>query len=229
MKKGITFYLEDSQQWDEAGMTKKDQDDLILGIWHWFRGEPSTEGMSVVTKALYLNYINRIEKSEKISESFASLGKKGAAKRWKKNNTANGEEYGDANGEAITNPVWPPTPTPSPSPTPSPTPIESMGDTPMPPALTNDKKLTRFVKPTEQEVAEYCREKGYTKVNAADFIDYYESNGWMVGRNKMKNWRSTVSRWERNERDTGKSSAANKTAGVVLQTPENVKEEDYVL
>ena len=35
--------------------------------------------------------------------------------------------------------------------------------------------MSRFVKPTEDEVCEFCREKGYVKVNAADFVDYYES------------------------------------------------------
>ena len=112
--------------------------------------------MSVVTKALYLNYINRIEKSEKVSKSFAALGKKGAANRWKKNNTANSERHGeandDANGEAIEKHVWPPTPTPSLI-------KETRGDTPMPPACVDDKKVMRFVKPTEQEVLIFVARK----------------------------------------------------------------------
>ena len=116
--------------------------------------------MSVVTKALYLNYINRIEKSEKVSKSFAALGKKDAANRWKKNNTANSERHGDANddanGEAIEKHVWPPTPTPSPTPSLI---KETRGDTPMPPACVDDKKVMRFVKPTEQEVLIFVARK----------------------------------------------------------------------
>ena len=231
MKKGITFYLEDSQQWDEAGMTKKDQDDLILGIWHWFRGEPSTEGMSVVTKALYLNYINRIEKSEDLSKVRSAVGKKGIMKRWhgdSKNSKTNSKSFESGDSKSL-----PPTPSPSPSPTPSPSPIESRGDTPQPPALADAKKVTRFVKPTEQDIIDYCREKGYTKVNAANFIDYYESNGWIVGKTRMKDWKRTVSRWERNERDYEKSAAGGKAGnngmpvGMILHSKKDAKKSDY--
>ncbi len=59
MRNSITFYIDDAREWDEAGMTQADQDALVLGLWHWASGKPSTEGMSVVTKALYLNYIGR--------------------------------------------------------------------------------------------------------------------------------------------------------------------------
>ena len=233
MKNGITFYLEDFQQWKEAGMTKKDCDDLILGLWHWHSGEPSTEGMSVATKALYLNYINRIEKSEDLSKVRSAIGKKGIMKRWhsnSKNSKANSKSFESDDSKSLP-PTPTPTPTPSPTPTPTPTLIkENMGDTPMPPACAVNKKSTRFVKPTEQEVADFCREKGYVKVNAADFIDYYESNGWMVGKNKMKDWRRTVSRWERMENGRGGNSAAGNNGlpiGMILHTKKDVKASDY--
>lgn len=57
----------------------------------------------------------------------------------------------------------------------------------------------RFIKPTIEEVAAYCREKGYF-VDASQFVDYYESNGWKVGRTPMKDWRAAVRTWDRNER-----------------------------
>ena len=133
MRNSITFYIDDAREWDEAGMTPVDQDALILGLWHWFRGEPSTEGMSVVTKALYLNYINRIEKSEDLSKVRSAIGKKGIMKRWhgdSKNSKANSKSFESDDSKSL-----PPTPTPSPSPSPTPTPspIESRGDTPQPP------------------------------------------------------------------------------------------------
>ena len=86
------------------------------------------------------------------------------------------------------------------------------------------------MKPTEDEVREFCREKGYVKVNAADFIDYYESNGWLVGKNKMKDWRRTVSRWERMENGRGGNSAAGNNGlpiGMILHTKKDVKASDY--
>lgn len=53
----------------------------------------------------------------------------------------------------------------------------------------------RFTPPTRDEVAEYAREKGYTSFPVDRFIAYYESNGWMVGRNKMKSWRASMTNW----------------------------------
>ena len=61
------------------------------------------------------------------------------------------------------------------------------------------KKQSRFVKPTLEEVEAYIAEKGYC-VNAQQFIDYYTSNGWKVGRNPMKDWKAAVRTWETKER-----------------------------
>lgn len=57
---------------------------------------------------------------------------------------------------------------------------------------------TRFAPPTVQEVKAYCNEKGYP-VDAERFVDYYTSNGWMVGRNKMKDWKAAVRTWVKKE------------------------------
>lgn len=53
----------------------------------------------------------------------------------------------------------------------------------------------RFAKPTVEEVAAYAAEKGYHGFDAERFWNFYESKGWMVGKNKMTNWRSAVSNW----------------------------------
>ena len=62
----------------------------------------------------------------------------------------------------------------------------------------------RFVPPTVDEVREYCEERG-NGINANDFVDFYQSKGWMVGKNKMKDWKAAVRTWERSrakEEDT---------------------------
>jgi len=66
--------------------------------------------------------------------------------------------------------------------------------------VTPDKKLLRklFVKPTLTEVIDYCNAT-QANIDPQDFIDFYESKGWMVGRNKMKCWKSCVRRWKRME------------------------------
>lgn len=55
----------------------------------------------------------------------------------------------------------------------------------------------RFVKPTVEEIANYCAERG-NNVDPQKFFYYHESNGWKVGRNSMKDWKAAVRTWERN-------------------------------
>ena len=54
-------------------------------------------------------------------------------------------------------------------------------------------------KPTVEELKALFGEKGFP-AEAEKFFDYYEANGWRVGRNPMKNWRSAVANWLRNAR-----------------------------
>lgn len=62
------------------------------------------------------------------------------------------------------------------------------------------EKKSRFKPPTIEEVAGYINEKGY-HVNAEQFVDFYASKGWMVGKNKMKDWKACVRTWERNRQN----------------------------
>lgn len=66
-------------------------------------------------------------------------------------------------------------------------------------------KRKNFVKPTVEEIAAYCKEKNYN-INAQQFFNYYESNGWKIGRNAMKSWRAAVQNW--NIRDKTNNKAA---------------------
>jgi predicted phage replisome organizer len=69
-------------------------------------------------------------------------------------------------------------------------------------------KRKRFVPPTIDEVKAYCRER-QNDVDAERFIDYYTSNGWRVGKNKMRDWEAAVRTWERN---TGRTIAVKQNA-----------------
>ena len=57
-------------------------------------------------------------------------------------------------------------------------------------------KRKRFIPPTVSEVSYYCRER-QNSVDPEKFVDYYESNGWKVGKNPMKDWKAAVRTWER--------------------------------
>lgn len=68
----------------------------------------------------------------------------------------------------------------------------------------------RFTPPTLEEVKSYCKERN-NNVDAQRFIDFYESKGWMVGRNNMKDWKAAIRNWERgsNENQQPKHSSAS--------------------
>ena len=60
------------------------------------------------------------------------------------------------------------------------------------------RKAKPFTPPTIKEVKEYCDER-HNGVDAERFIDFYESKGWMVGKNKMKDWKACVRTWEKRD------------------------------
>ena len=60
---------------------------------------------------------------------------------------------------------------------------------------TAPKPQPRFIKPTIEQVKVYIAAKGYS-VDAEHFYNYYESQGWRVGRNPMKDWQAAVRTWE---------------------------------
>lgn len=60
------------------------------------------------------------------------------------------------------------------------------------------KDSARAHRPTVEEVAAYCRERG-NRVDAERFVDFYASKGWKVGNQPMKDWKACVRTWERRE------------------------------
>lgn len=62
-------------------------------------------------------------------------------------------------------------------------------------------KRSKVYKPSIKEITAYCIERK-NKVNPQAWLSHYESNGWMVGKNKMQDWKATVRTWEHNKFDT---------------------------
>ena len=56
----------------------------------------------------------------------------------------------------------------------------------------------QFKKPSIEEITIYCQERK-NRVDPDKFFNFYESKGWMIGKNKMKNWRSAIITWEKGE------------------------------
>lgn len=70
--------------------------------------------------------------------------------------------------------------------------------------VKNVKKYT--IPPTTEEVRAYCLERG-NAVDVETFMNFYESKGWYIGKNKMKDWKAAVRTWERNHRGNGRSTS----------------------
>lgn len=63
------------------------------------------------------------------------------------------------------------------------------------------KTSKKFVKPTIEEIAAYCRERNNT-IDAESFFNFYESKGWLVGKSPMKDWKAAVRTWEKSRQTT---------------------------
>jgi len=64
-------------------------------------------------------------------------------------------------------------------------------------SVSETKKVKQFVRPTFEQVIEYCNQRKNT-VDANKFLDHYDSAGWMRGKTKIKCWKACVRTWENN-------------------------------
>lgn len=87
-------------------------------------------------------------------------------------------------------------------------------------------KEKKFKKPTLEEVETYCRERN-NNIDAQHFIDFYDSKDWMIGKNKMKDWKACVRTWEAKEPHT--PNWFDKEYKVKSMTKEEQKEIDDLL
>lgn len=73
------------------------------------------------------------------------------------------------------------------------------------------KKSSKFIPPTLEEVQSYCKERNNT-VDAERFIDFYTSKNWMVGKNKMRDWKAVIrSTWEKGNNQQSTYQKPNKS------------------
>ena len=62
-----------------------------------------------------------------------------------------------------------------------------------------ESKSKKFVPPTLEEIKAYCEERK-NGVDPERFYNYYTSNGWMVGRNHMKDYKAAIRNWEKKDK-----------------------------
>ena len=73
-------------------------------------------------------------------------------------------------------------------------------------SLGKDKERGRFTPPTLSEVSAYCTERN-NEVDPEAFISFYQSKGWKVGNQPMKDWKAAVVTWEKREQNEKKPKA----------------------
>ncbi len=67
-------------------------------------------------------------------------------------------------------------------------------------SLTRSKGKSSFVPPTIEEVGAYCLENGYD-VDPEQFVDFYQSKGWKIGKSPMKDWEAAIRTWVKRDND----------------------------
>lgn len=70
-----------------------------------------------------------------------------------------------------------------------------------------EEKAKRFYPPTLDEVKQYCEERK-NNIDPMAFIDFYSSKGWMIGKNRMKDWKAAVRTWERKRKEQSKAESS---------------------
>jgi len=68
----------------------------------------------------------------------------------------------------------------------------------------------RMARPSKEDVADYAAKMGYTGFHTERFYSYYESNGWRVGKNPMKDWKAAIRNWH--QRDLQEQQTSRKLA-----------------
>jgi uncharacterized protein YdaU (DUF1376 family) len=88
--------------------------------------------------------------------------------------------------------------------------------------IVKDKGVQRFTPPSLSEVIDYCNHRA-NSINPQRFVDHYSANGWMRGKNKIKDWKACIRTWEQND----KESLSNKVVETYDQTVQRLTDRSW--
>ena len=94
------------------------------------------------------------------------------------------------------------------------------------PYNNTDNRKKRFSPPSYDDIKKYTDEIQATNIDINQFIDFYTSNGWMVGKNKMKDWQATVRNWERREKKNKPETTEEKNKRAIERLKKKLEEKD---
>ena len=79
-------------------------------------------------------------------------------------------------------------------------------------SLSKDKHInnkgTSFKKPELNDIKEYCLKRN-NGIDSETFFDFYESKNWLIGKNKMKNWKACIRTWEKRQNKTNNNNTTS--------------------
>lgn len=193
---------------DEAGK-------LFKAIFHYqtFGNIEKIDQLTKIALNPFLNQFKRDqEKWEEECKRSSEKGKLGNLKRWHPNLYSQVEkgELSFDNAQSILKdrPPIPPDPTRSlriPGSLDSDSDSDSDNKNNKKKEISSDiSKKKNFQKPILEEIKTYCLERK-NNIDPEKWLDYYESNGWKVGKNPMKDWKAVIRNWERNSNSGNKS------------------------
>lgn len=209
MKETFIIYAENEENVND--LTDEQAGKLFKALFRANAGD-ETEPDDVAVRMVYRTIRNQIrrtnDKYEETRKTRSDAGKKGAESRW-------GDGKNGKNGKAIfangKNGL------------PVPVPVPVVKET-TPKGVV---KKSRFAPPTPEQVSEYCKEKGYTNVDAERFVAFYESKGWMVGKNKMTDWKAAVRNWNRSERPEKSTKPTGQEQAALKNRFNNFQQREY--
>ena len=88
--------------------------------------------------------------------------------------------------------------------------------------LTDSNKKALFKKPTLDDINNYCFERK-NNIDAETFFNFYESKDWLIGKNKMKDWKACIITWEKREKKNPKTMSK-----IDMQLNEYLKGKEYL-
>ena len=157
---------------------------ITQGVTQWVTQgltHPLTHSGTLVTICDYDRYSGFFNEPNTLSNTPSNTGSNTPPNTQPNNDIRNNKEYKEENKEIVIESV-----------------VAQPQQTPTQPKERKKRSSSAFVKPTFEECMAYAQEKGY-QWNIERFFNYYESNGWRVGQNPMKNWKAAMRTWNTKE------------------------------
>ena len=157
---------------------------ITQGVTQWVAQgltRPLTHSGTLVTICDYDRYSGFFNEPNTLSNTPSNTGSNTPSNTQPNNDIRNNKEYKEEKKEIVIESV-----------------VAQPQQTPTQPKERKKRSSSAFVKPTFEECMAYAQEKGY-QWNIERFFNYYESNGWRVGQNPMKNWKAAMRTWNTKE------------------------------